>query len=119
MKILLGVLGLSSAEVGALHDAGIVAGAHDNPQRPTMKLPNNFYKALAIGAPAPFRELPVRPERVVHFFPPHIEKIRARLSDTAAQVDVLCGNLEDAIPHRCQGSGARRLHRRREERRSR
>ena len=63
-----------------------------------MKLPNNFYKPLAIGAPAPFRELPVRPERVVHFFPPHIEKIRARLSDTAAQVDVLCGNLEDAIP---------------------
>ena len=44
-----------------------------------MKLPNNFYKPLAIGAPAPLRELPVRPERVVHFFPPHIEKIRARL----------------------------------------
>lgn len=63
-----------------------------------MKLPNNFYKALAIGAPAPFRELPVRPERVVHFFPPHIEKIRARMTETAAQVDVLCGNLEDAIP---------------------
>ena len=63
-----------------------------------MKLPHNFYKPLAIGAPAPWRELPVRPERVVHFFPPHIEKIRARLSETAAQVDVLCGNLEDAIP---------------------
>ena len=63
-----------------------------------MKLPHNFYKPLAIGAPAPWRELPVRPERVVHFFPPHIEKIRARLGDTASQVDVLCGNLEDAIP---------------------
>ena len=63
-----------------------------------MKLPNNFYKSLAIGAPAPLREMPVRPERVVHFFPPHIEKIRARLTETAAQVDVLCGNLEDAIP---------------------
>jgi malyl-CoA/(S)-citramalyl-CoA lyase len=63
-----------------------------------LKLPNNFYKPLAIGAPAPFRELPVRPERVVHFFPPHIEKIRTRMSETAAQVDVLCGNLEDAIP---------------------
>jgi malyl-CoA/(S)-citramalyl-CoA lyase len=63
-----------------------------------LKLPNNFYKPLAIGAPAPFRELPVRPERVVHFFPPHIEKIRARMTETAAQVDVLCGNLEDAIP---------------------
>ena len=63
-----------------------------------MKLPHNFYKPLAIGAPAPWRDLPVRPERVVHFFPPHIEKIRARMSETAAQVDVLCGNLEDAIP---------------------
>jgi len=63
-----------------------------------VKLPHNFYKPLAIGAPAPFRELPVRPERVVHFFPPHIEKIRARMTETAAQVDVLCGNLEDAIP---------------------
>jgi malyl-CoA/(S)-citramalyl-CoA lyase len=69
-----------------------------------MKLPNNFYKPLAIGAPAPFRELPVRPERVVHFFPPHIEKIRARMSETAAQVDVLCGNLEDAIPIDAKGA---------------
>jgi malyl-CoA/(S)-citramalyl-CoA lyase len=69
-----------------------------------MKLPNNFYKPLAIGAPAPFRELPVRPERVVHFFPPHIEKIRARMSETAAQVDVLCGNLEDAIPIDSKGA---------------
>ncbi|MCC7051958.1 MAG: CoA ester lyase [Gemmatimonadaceae bacterium] len=63
-----------------------------------MKLPANFYKPLAIGAPQPFRELPVRPERVIHFFPPHLEKIRAKLPDTARQVDVLCGNLEDAIP---------------------
>ncbi len=63
-----------------------------------MKLPVNFYKPLATGAPQPVRELPIRPERMVHFFPPHIEKIRARLPDTAARVDVLCGNLEDAIP---------------------
>ncbi|MES3032436.1 MAG: CoA ester lyase [Gemmatimonadota bacterium] len=63
-----------------------------------MKLPANFYKPLAIGAPQPLSELPVRPERVVHFFPPHLEKIRAKLPETAKQVDVLCGNLEDAIP---------------------
>jgi malyl-CoA/(S)-citramalyl-CoA lyase len=63
-----------------------------------MKLPNNFYKPLAIGAPAPFRERPVRPERMIHFFPPHIEKIRARMPEMIRQVDVLCGNLEDAIP---------------------
>ena len=63
-----------------------------------MRLPNNFYKPLAIGAPAPFRERPVRPERMIHFFPPHIEKIRARMPDMITQADVLCGNLEDAIP---------------------
>jgi len=63
-----------------------------------MKLPAHFYKPLALGAPAPLREVPVRPERMIHFFPPHVEKIRARLSETARQVDVLCGNLEDAIP---------------------
>lgn len=63
-----------------------------------MKLPANFYKPLAIGAPTPMRELPVRPERMIHFFPPHLEKVRAKISDLAKQVDVLCGNLEDAIP---------------------
>ena len=63
-----------------------------------MKLPVQFYKPLAIGAPQPMRELPVRPERMIHFFPPHLEKIRARVPDMAKQVDVLLGNLEDAIP---------------------
>jgi len=37
-----------------------------------MKLPANFYRPLAIGAPLPLRELPVRPERMIHFFPPHV-----------------------------------------------
>jgi malyl-CoA/(S)-citramalyl-CoA lyase len=63
-----------------------------------VKLPRAFYRPLAIGAPAPLRELPVRPERMIHFFPPHLAKIRARLPELAQQVDVLCGNLEDAIP---------------------
>ncbi len=63
-----------------------------------MKLPCHFYQPLAAGAPLPRRELPVRPERMIHFFPPHIEKIRAKIPVTAKEVDVLCGNLEDAIP---------------------
>ena len=63
-----------------------------------MKLPSNFYKPLAIGAPAPLRELPVRLERMLHFFPPHLEKMRAKLPEIARQVDVVVGNLEDAIP---------------------
>jgi malyl-CoA/(S)-citramalyl-CoA lyase len=63
-----------------------------------MKLPRNFYKPLAIGAPAPPREMPVRLERMIHFVPPHIEKVRAKVGELVAQVDVVLGNLEDAVP---------------------
>jgi malyl-CoA/(S)-citramalyl-CoA lyase len=63
-----------------------------------MKLPRNFFKPLAIGAPAPLRELPVRLERMIHFVPPHIEKMRAKAPELMRQVDVVLGNLEDAIP---------------------
>ena len=63
-----------------------------------MKLPRNFFKPLAIGAPAPLRELPLRLERMIHFVPPHIEKLRAKVPELIAQVDVVLGNLEDAIP---------------------
>ena len=63
-----------------------------------MKHPRNFFKPLAIGAPAPLRELPVRLERMIHFVPPHIEKMRAKVPKLIAQVDVILGNLEDAIP---------------------
>ena len=63
-----------------------------------MKLPSQFYRALATGAPAPFRELPVRLERMIHFVPPHMEKVRGKIPDLIGQVDVILGNLEDAIP---------------------
>jgi malyl-CoA/(S)-citramalyl-CoA lyase len=63
-----------------------------------MKLPRNFFKPLAIGAPAPLRELPLRLERMIHFVPPHIEKVRAKVPELVTQVDVVLGNLEDAIP---------------------
>jgi malyl-CoA/(S)-citramalyl-CoA lyase len=63
-----------------------------------MKLPRNFFKPLAIGAPMPLRELPLRLERMIHFVPPHIEKVRAKVPELVAQVDVVLGNLEDAIP---------------------
>lgn len=63
-----------------------------------MKLPHQFYRPLAIGAPAPLRELPVKVERMIHFVPPHIEKLRAKVPELARQVDVVLGNLEDAIP---------------------
>src|SRR4051794_34799757 len=63
-----------------------------------MKLARNFYRPLAIGAPQPFREPPVRLERMIHFVPPHIEKVRAKVPELAGQVDIVLGNLEDAIP---------------------
>jgi malyl-CoA/(S)-citramalyl-CoA lyase len=63
-----------------------------------MKLPRNFFKPLAIGAPAPLRELPLKLERMIHFVPPHIEKMRAKVPELIHQVDVVLGNLEDAIP---------------------
>ena len=63
-----------------------------------MKHPRAFFAPLAIGAPAPLRELPVRLERMIHFVPPHMEKMRAKVPELARQVDVVLGNLEDAIP---------------------
>ena len=63
-----------------------------------MKLPRNFFKPLAVGAPVPLRELPVRLERMIHFVPPHLEKLRAKVPDLVRQVDVVLGNLEDAMP---------------------
>jgi len=62
------------------------------------KSPRKFFEPLAIGAPAPFRELPVRVERMIHFVPPHLEKVRAKMADMIPTVDVILGNLEDAIP---------------------
>jgi malyl-CoA/(S)-citramalyl-CoA lyase len=63
-----------------------------------MKLPRNFFKPLAIGAPAPLRELPFTLERMIHFVPPHNEKVRAKVPELIREVDVVLGNLEDAVP---------------------
>ena len=62
-----------------------------------MKTPRGFYTPLAIGAPDPFLDLPARLERMIHFVPPHLEKVRAKVTETAKQCDVILGNLEDAI----------------------
>ncbi len=59
--------------------------------------PHRFHSPLAVGAPAPYRELPVRLERVIHFFPPQVASMRARVASLAGEVDVFCGNLEDGV----------------------
>src|SRR5476651_2343242 len=69
-----------------------------------LKSPRKFFDPLAIGAPAPFRELPTRLERMTHFVPPHVEKLRLKAAELATQVDVILGNLEDAIPIEAKGA---------------
>ncbi|TBW37966.1 CoA ester lyase [Siculibacillus lacustris] len=64
----------------------------------TVKTPRAFFAPLAVGAPTPFREVPVRLERMIHFVPPHLDKVRAKIPELAGKVDVVLGNLEDAIP---------------------
>jgi malyl-CoA/(S)-citramalyl-CoA lyase len=63
-----------------------------------MRNPRDFFKPLAIGAPDPILEIPVKPSRMIHFFDPSNEKMAAKVPDLAAQSDILLGNLEDAIP---------------------
>jgi malyl-CoA/(S)-citramalyl-CoA lyase len=63
-----------------------------------MMLPRPFFEPRAIGAPTPYRALPVRLERMIHFVPPHLDKIRAKVPELVRDVDVVLGNLEDAIP---------------------
>ena len=62
-----------------------------------MRNPRDFLKPLAIGAPLPPREVVVKPSRMIHFFDPGNERMRARVPEMAQQVDVLLGNLEDAV----------------------
>ena len=76
-----------------------------------MKLPRHFFQPLAIGAPAPLRELPVRLERMIHFVPPHIEKMRAKVPELVRAGRRGAGQSRGRHPGRRQGSRAPRLHR--------
>ncbi len=57
----------------------------------------DFFRPLAVGAPAPVHEIPWSPSRMIHFFDPSSEKMVAKVPGLATKVDVLLGNLEDAI----------------------
>ena len=57
----------------------------------------DFFAPLAVGAPAPLREIPARPSRAIHFFDPSNPKMAAKVTDMVGSVDVLLGNLEDAV----------------------
>jgi len=59
--------------------------------------PKDFFRPLAVGAPEPLREVPWRPSRMIHFFDPSNAKMVGKLAALAPTVDVLLGNLEDAV----------------------
>ena len=57
----------------------------------------DFFRPLAVGAPQPLREIPARPTRAIHFFDPSNAKMAAKVPQLVGTVDVLLGNLEDAV----------------------
>ena len=64
---------------------------------PSGRSPKDFFRPLAVGAPEPLREIPARPTRAIHFFDPSNAKMAAKVPQLVGTVDVLLGNLEDAI----------------------
>jgi malyl-CoA/(S)-citramalyl-CoA lyase len=63
-----------------------------------VRNPRAFFQPLAMGAPDPLHEIPVTPSRMIHFLDFSNEKMVAKAPDIAAKVDILLGNLEDAVP---------------------
>src|SRR2546429_6165503 len=63
-----------------------------------MRNPRDFGKPLAIGAPQPVLEIPFKPSRMIHFLDFSNEKMVAKVPEIAPTVDILLGNLEDAVP---------------------
>ena len=64
---------------------------------PSSKSAKDFFRPLAVGAPTPPTEIPARPSRAIHFFDPSNEKMAAKIPQMVGSVDVLLGNLEDAV----------------------
>src|SRR5436190_8436249 len=63
-----------------------------------MRNPRDFFHPLAVDAPEPLREIPVKPSRMIHFLDFSNEKMAAKAGDIAKTTDILLGNLEDAVP---------------------
>jgi malyl-CoA/(S)-citramalyl-CoA lyase len=62
-----------------------------------MRNPREFGKPLAIGAPTPLLDIPIKPSRCIHFFDPSNARMAVKLPEIARKTDILLGNLEDAI----------------------
>ncbi|WP_228941584.1 HpcH/HpaI aldolase/citrate lyase family protein [Nocardioides sp. Leaf374] len=62
-----------------------------------MRPSKDFLRPLAVGAPTPPTDIPARPSRAIHFFDPSNAKMAAKIPQMVGGVDVLLGNLEDAV----------------------
>jgi malyl-CoA/(S)-citramalyl-CoA lyase len=62
-----------------------------------MRSAKDFFTPLAVGAPSPVREVPARPSRMIHFVDPSNPRMAAKVPQLVGTVDVLLGNLEDAV----------------------
>src|SRR5690606_23431473 len=63
-----------------------------------MRSPKDFFRPLAVGAPEPPREIPVRPSRMIHFFPASNPNTVAKDPEMAAKVDTGLAHLEGGVP---------------------
>src|SRR5438128_887649 len=86
------VLRLITARAGRL-----LASGRRSKRETRMRTAKDFFTPLAVGAPMPLREIPARPSRAIHFFDPSNAKMAAKVPGMVGTVDVLLGNLEDAI----------------------
>src|ERR1700709_1989765 len=73
-------------------------GCGETPRHPHTPTPAPFPNPLALGAPQPILDIPFRPSRMIHFLDFSNEKMVAKVPDIAPTVDILLGNLEDAVP---------------------
>ncbi|WP_134766550.1 CoA ester lyase [Nocardioides sp. 1609] len=64
---------------------------------PASQSAKDFFRPLAVGAPTPLTEIPFRPSRAIHFFDPSNAKMAGKIPGMVGTVDVLLGNLEDAV----------------------
>jgi malyl-CoA/(S)-citramalyl-CoA lyase len=64
---------------------------------PSSRSAKDFFRPLAVGAPTPVTDIPARPSRAIHFFDPSNEKMASKIPQMVGTVDVLLGNLEDAV----------------------
>lgn len=62
-----------------------------------MRSPRDFFTPLALGAPEPLFDKLVKPSRMIHFFDPSNPRMAEKVPSIASKVDIILGNLEDAI----------------------